>query len=81
MSIVKNIGLSTAAILAVSGVVKKAIKQKVNLRGAAVLITGSRGLGLALAHELGRRGARFWLYVRAIRRNYGEPVTSSPGKV
>lgn len=64
MSIVKNIGLSTAAILAVSGVVKKAIRQKVNLRDTVVLITGSRGLGLALAHELGRRGARLALCAR-----------------
>lgn len=64
MSVLKKIGLSTAAILAVSGFVKRTIKNKVNLRGKVVLITGSRGLGLAIAYELGRRGARLALCAR-----------------
>jgi short-subunit dehydrogenase len=35
-----------------------------DIRGKSVLITGSRGLGLAIAQELGRRGARIALCAR-----------------
>lgn len=64
MSPLKKIGLSTGIILAASGVVKRALKSKIDLRDKVVLITGSRGLGLALAYEFGRRGARFALCAR-----------------
>jgi hypothetical protein len=44
-----KMGLSAAALLAVTQIIKRAIKTKVHLTGKTVLITGSRGLGLALA--------------------------------
>ena len=63
MSPLKKIGLSTGILLAASGL-KRALQSKINLRNKVVLITGSRGLGLALAYEFGQRGARFALCAR-----------------
>lgn len=39
-------------------------RERLNLRGKVVLITGSRGLGLAIAKEFGREGARIALCAR-----------------
>ena len=39
-------------------------RRPLDLRGKVVLITGSRGLGLAIAQELGRKGARIALCAR-----------------
>src|SRR6185312_410115 len=55
-------GFCAAAMFVASQLLKYA--KKVDLRGKTVLITGSRGLGLALAYELGRRGARIALGAR-----------------
>jgi len=55
-------GLCAAALFGASQLVKYA--KKIDLRGKTVLITGSRGLGLALAYELGQRGARIALCAR-----------------
>ena len=62
LSFWQTTGLCTAAMLAASQLVKYA--KKMDLRGKTVLITGSRGLGLALAYELGRRGSRIALCAR-----------------
>jgi short-subunit dehydrogenase len=58
-------GLSGAAIAAGAAILKKGTSQGVNLRGKLALITGgSRGLGLAIARELGSRGAQVALCAR-----------------
>jgi NAD(P)-dependent dehydrogenase (short-subunit alcohol dehydrogenase family) len=66
-------GRSRASLLwksaAAAGVIFAAAKlagrrERLNLWGKVVLITGSRGLGLALAQELGRQGARIALCAR-----------------
>ncbi len=50
-------GLAAGAVLAARQWIRR--RRRVELRGRAVLIAGgSRGLGLALAREFGRRGAR-----------------------
>ena len=54
--------MCAAALFTGSQLVKYA--KKLDLCGKTVLITGSRGLGLALAYELGRRGARIALCAR-----------------
>jgi short-subunit dehydrogenase len=55
--------LGTAALAAV--LVRRASGRAKGLRGKVVLITGSsRGLGLAMAEEFGRRGARIVLSAR-----------------
>jgi NAD(P)-dependent dehydrogenase (short-subunit alcohol dehydrogenase family) len=59
-----TIGLSAAGIVAAFQLHKKAIRTKIDLAGKIVLITGSRGFGLALAREFGRRGARLALCAR-----------------
>jgi short-subunit dehydrogenase len=62
LSFWQRTGYCAAALFTASQLVKYA--KKVDLRGKTVLITGSRGLGLALAYELGRRGARIALSAR-----------------
>src|SRR5690348_10438015 len=62
LSFWQTTGFCAAAIFTASQLVKYA--KKVDLCGKTVLITGSRGLGLALAYELGRRGARIALCAR-----------------
>lgn len=68
-------GLSRASVLwksaAAAGVLFAAAKlagkrERMSLSGKVVLITGSRGLGLAIAQELGRCGARIALCARDI---------------
>jgi short-subunit dehydrogenase len=60
----KNVGLSVAAGFAAVRLIRQATRKKVDLAGKVVLITGSRGLALALAYELGRRGSRLALCAR-----------------
>ncbi|MBV9157099.1 MAG: SDR family oxidoreductase [Acidobacteriaceae bacterium] len=60
----QKVGLSAAAMIAVARIVGKAARTKVSLAGKVVLITGSRGLGLALAYEFGRHGALLALCAR-----------------
>jgi short-subunit dehydrogenase len=62
LSFWQTTGFCAAALFAASRLVKYA--KKVDLRGKTVLITGSRGLGLALAYELGQSGARIALCAR-----------------
>lgn len=66
-------GQSRASVLwksaAAAGVILGAAKllgrrERMSLSGKVVLITGSRGLGLAIAQELGRKGARIALCAR-----------------
>ena len=61
--------LAKAAIFAGAGLVvakfaKKRLAASPSLRGKVALITGSRGFGLAIARELGRRGVRIALCAR-----------------
>ena len=59
----RNLLLLTASALALRAVVQQ--KRLADLGGSVVLITGgSRGLGLALAHEFGRHGCRLALCAR-----------------
>lgn len=60
---------TTAGILAASGIAaivlaRRGPKAASAIRGKVVLITGSRGLGLSVAQELGRRGATIALCAR-----------------
>ena len=58
-------GLCTALVLAAKEVVKRRTRPRVNLAGKVAVITGgSRGLGLAIARELGMHGARLALCAR-----------------
>jgi NAD(P)-dependent dehydrogenase (short-subunit alcohol dehydrogenase family) len=61
--------LAKAALVAGAGftalkLARRAASARFHMRGKTVLITGSRGLGLAIAQELGRRGARIALCAR-----------------
>src|ERR1700685_548379 len=64
LSFLAKTGLAAAAVLAAATIAKKRTKHPSTLRGKIVLITGSRGLGLATAQELERRGARIALCAR-----------------
>ena len=58
-------GLSAVALYAAAKVAGKVWRRPVNLRGKVALITGgSRGLGLALAEELGEYGCQVALVAR-----------------
>jgi len=58
-------GLSAAALFAATKLAGSMRRRPVNLRGKVALITGgSRGLGLALAHELGEYGCELALVAR-----------------
>jgi short-subunit dehydrogenase len=57
-------GLSAAAAFAAFQLIRKASRKKVDLAEKIVLITGSRGLALALAYEFGRSGSRIVLCAR-----------------
>jgi NAD(P)-dependent dehydrogenase (short-subunit alcohol dehydrogenase family) len=57
-------GLSAAGSLALLQIARSAAKKSVDLNGKTVLITGSRGLGLALAFEFGHQGSRVALCAR-----------------
>src|SRR5450631_440080 len=58
-------GLSAATLFAASKLAATIRPRPVNLRGKVALITGgSRGLGLALAHELGQYGCELALVAR-----------------
>jgi short-subunit dehydrogenase len=57
-------GISAGAILAAGKLVTTTLRTPLDLRDKIVLITGSRGLGLAIAQELGRKGARIALCAR-----------------
>lgn len=58
-------GLSAAAFFAASKLAERAGRPRVSLSGKIALITGgSRGLGLALAEELGEHGCRVALCAR-----------------
>ena len=59
----RNLFLLTASALALRAVIRQT--RRADLGGSVVLITGgSRGLGLALAHEFGRHGCRLALCAR-----------------
>jgi short-subunit dehydrogenase len=61
MALVGSAGL----VLAGSAVIRRGLRAPLNLEGKIVLVTGgSRGLGLALAHELGQRGCELVLSAR-----------------
>ncbi len=58
-------GLSAAVVLGAKELVKRRSKPALNLHGKTILIAGgSRGLGLAIASELGKQGARLALCAR-----------------
>lgn len=57
-------GVSAGVLFAASKIVTRGTRKRRDLRGKIVLITGSRGLGLAIARELGRHGARIALCAR-----------------
>ena len=58
-------GISAAAVLAAGKIIRKASRSSLDLHGKLALITGgSRGLGLALARELGTQGCRLALCAR-----------------
>lgn len=57
-------GLSAAALFTAGKVLQAIRSSRFDLHGKVVLITGSRGLGLALAQELGSAGARLALCAR-----------------
>lgn len=59
-----TIGLTAAGVLAGLQLFRKAPKTKFDLAGKVVLITGSRGLGLALAREFGQHGSYLALCAR-----------------
>src|ERR1700761_1767756 len=63
-SLLIKIGVAAGAGFAALHFAKKRATSSSELRGKVVLITGSRGLGLALARELGNRGARIALCAR-----------------
>lgn len=56
-------GISAGIVIAAAQLRKKR-RQAIDVRGKITLITGSRGLGLAIAKELGRYGARIVLCAR-----------------
>lgn len=58
----RNLLLLAASTLAARALVQQ--KRLADLGGSVVLITGSRGLGLALAHEFGKHGCRLALCAR-----------------
>ena len=59
----RNLLLLTASALALRAVIRQT--RRVDLGGSVVLITGgSRGLGLALAHEFGQHGCRLAICAR-----------------
>ncbi|MDQ2774209.1 MAG: SDR family NAD(P)-dependent oxidoreductase, partial [Acidobacteriota bacterium] len=58
-------GLSAIALFAVAKLAERVWRRPVDLRGKITLITGgSRGLGLALAEELGEHGCKVALVAR-----------------
>ena len=66
-------GATALGVTAVAAAVVAGARSAKSLRGKVVLITGSsRGLGLALAEEFGRRGARS-CSPPAIQRNWNAP--------
>jgi short-subunit dehydrogenase len=66
LSLAGKMALTAATVMAAKKLFSaKAEKQPTDLRGKVVLITGgSRGLGLALAQDMGRRGSRLALCAR-----------------
>ena len=58
-------GLCAVVVMGAKELVRRRMKPPLNLRGKVVLISGgSRGLGFAMANELGRQGARLALCAR-----------------
>lgn len=64
LSIAWKSAASAGVILAAAKLARRLARNRVDLRGKVVLITGSRGLALAIARELGRHGARIALCAR-----------------
>ncbi len=64
VSLLLKTSLSAGAVIAAAKFVNAVRRERVSLRGKVALITGSRGLGLAVAREFGREGARIALCAR-----------------
>jgi short-subunit dehydrogenase len=64
MTFWQKTGLCAAGVFTASRAVRYALGKKIELSGKTVLITGSRGLALAVAYEFGRRGSRLALCAR-----------------
>lgn len=64
LSFLAKAGLSAGVVFAAAKLSSRSARNRLDLRGKIVLITGSRGLGLAIARELGRDGVRIALCAR-----------------
>jgi short-subunit dehydrogenase len=64
LSFLVKAGISVGAVFAAAKLAGVSTRKPRDLRGKIALITGSRGLGLAVARELGREGARIALCAR-----------------
>jgi short-subunit dehydrogenase len=64
ISLLAKAAIFVGASFAAVKLAKKGLGASPSMRGKVALITGSRGLGLAIARELGRRGVRIALCAR-----------------
>jgi short-subunit dehydrogenase len=64
LSVLAKAALSAGVVFMAAKLAQPPRRKRLDLRGKIALITGSRGLGLAIARELGRHGARIALCAR-----------------